>query len=690
MRAMLMAGAAALALAACQATGAPPSSGTASIEAAKAAPKPELGTWGVDKTAMKTSVKPGDDFFSYVNGAWLDTFEIPADKTNYGSFTVLADRSEERVRKIIEDAAAKSGAPGSVEQKIGDLYASFMDEAAVEAKGLAPLQGDLDAIAAAKTRADIATLMARPDISSNAIVRLFVDVDSKNTERYIVYATHSGIGLPDRDYYLVDNERFVKIRAAYKDFIAQMLTLGGVADAKAKAEKIYALEKKIAEAHWERTKRRDRDLTYNLMSVKELEAYAPGFPWASGMEVSGLGGQTEVVLREKDAFPKLAKLFADTPVDTWKAYLTFHALQNNASNLPKAFDDANFNFFGKTLSGQKEQRERWKRGVSLVNGALGEAVGQVYVEKYFPAESKAKMEELVANVKAAFAKRIDGLDWMTEETKKEARVKLASFTTKIGYPDKWKDYSALTVERGDLLGNVERAGLWRWNENISKLGKPIDRTEWFMNPQTVNAYYSPPRNEIVFPAAILQAPFFDPGADDAVNYGGIGAVIGHELGHGFDDQGRKSDGKGMLRDWWTKADADAFKARADRLGAQYDAYEPAPGHKVKGAFTMGENIGDLGGLTVAYEAYRLSLGGKEAPVVDGLSGDQRFFLAWGQIWRRKYREEDLINRLSTDPHSPSQYRSNGVVRNMDAWYAAFDVKPGDALYLAPEERVRIW
>jgi predicted metalloendopeptidase len=446
----------------------------------------------------------------------------------------------------------------------------------------------------------------------------------------------------------------------------------------------------MAEAHWERARRRDREATYNLMTLRELARYAPGLNWRLLFDEAGLADVEEIVAEEKDAFPKLARIFADTPVATWRDYLTFHVLSVHAAYLPAAFEEENFDFFQRTLNGQPMQRARWRRGVDLVSGAIGFEVGKVYVQRHFPSEAKAEMEELVDNLKAALAARLDAIDWMTEETKAEARDKLAGFTAKIGYPEEWEDYSALVVRRDDLIGNVRRVNEWAWNDQVAKLGAPIDPHEWLMTPQTVNAYYSPNRNEIVFPAAILQAPFFDPNADDAVNYGAIGAVIGHEIGHGFDDQGRKSDGRGMLRDWWTETDVAAFDTKAGALGAQYASYEPLPGHRLNAELTMGENIGDLGGLSMALEAYRMTFGGQPAPMLDGFTGDQRFFLSWAQIWRRKYRDEELINRISTDPHSPSEFRTNGVVRNMDAWYEAFGVEPGSALYLPPDHRVTIW
>ncbi len=660
----------------------------ATMEEAKASP--ELGTFGIDEASMDATVKPGDDFFRYVNGTWLDTFKIPADRTRYGSFTVLAERSEKQVRDIIENAAAKGGAQGSAEQKIGDLYASFMDTDTIEAKGMSPIQNDLDKINVAKSLDDVAVLMSSPQMRAGGIFGGGVNIDSKKPDQYAFTMGHAGLGLPDRDYYLKDDQRFKDIRVAYVKYIANMLDLAGIEGAAQKADAIMAIETKLAKDHWERKDRRNRDLTYNKMTMDELEEFAPGYPWHKAAEAAGLGDLDTLIVREKSAFPKLAKDFADTSVDDWKAFMTFKTLSNYARFLPKVYGDESFAFYGNTLRGQPKQRDRWKRGVAMVSGNLGEAIGQVYVKKYFPPESKKKMVDLVENLRTALGQHIDNLEWMSDDTKKEAHAKLAAFTPKIGYPDKWKDYSSMQIKRDDLVGNVRAANMWAYNDNISKLGQPIDKDEWFMSPQTVNAYYNPPRNEIVFPAAILQAPFFDPNADPAVNYGGIGAVIGHEMGHGFDDQGRKSDGTGMLRDWWTEEDAKAFEARTAKLGKQYDQFEPVEGHHVKGELTMGENIGDLGGLNFALSAYKLSLKGKEAPVIDGFSGDQRLFMSWAQVWRSKTRDKALINQLTTDPHSPGQYRANGVVRNIDAWYDAFNVQPGDAMYLPPEQRVKIW
>ncbi|MBL4597190.1 MAG: M13 family peptidase [Robiginitomaculum sp.] len=686
---LLAAGAAIAVLAACNTITQTEQAAVEQVEAVAMVKAAELGAWGIELDQMDHEAKPGDDFFRYVNGKWLDEFVIPADRTSYNSFTVLAERSEKQVRTIIQDAATANSPSGSPEQKIGDLYASFMDEAAIEANGLTSLQADLDLIAAATSNDEIAQIMVRRDLAANRLFGGFVNIDSKQTDEYAVYVNHGGLGLPNRNFYLDTDERSVVVRAGYQAYIAQMLGLAEAADAEAKAAVIMALETQIAEAHWDRVDRRNRDLTYNKMTMDELAAFAPGYPWAKANAVIGLDVDT-MIISEKSAFPKLAKIFGETSLDDWKAYLTFHALSSNATTLPKAFDDARFDFYGKTLSGQPEQRERWKRAVAVVNGNLGEAIGEVYVAKHFPPDSKQKMDVLVENVRTALGQRIDGLEWMSDDTKVEARSKLAAFIPKIGYTEKWNDYSSMHISRDDLFGNSKAGRIWRWNDQLSNLGKPIDKTEWFMNPQRVNAYYSPQRNEIVFPAAILQAPFFDPNADPAVNYGAIGAVIGHEMGHGFDDQGSKSDGTGTLRDWWSEADKKSFEARAAQLGDQYSQFSPLEGHNVNGKATMGENIGDLGGLTFALAAYHLSLNGEPAPVIDGFTGDQRLFMSWAQVWRGKFRDEAMINRLKTAPHSPNEYRTNGVVRNMDAWYTAFDIKEDDAMYLPPEQRVRIW
>ena len=688
MKNFLLCGVAAMTLAACGQQSANEAVADDVQQAAVDAGEPELGAFGVSTEYINENVKPGDDFYTHVSGGWLDTFEIPDEFSSYGSFTVLFERSEDRVRDIIEDAATGKNAAGSIEQKIGDFFASFTDVDAINEAGLDPIADDLSYLAGLETHEDVAAAFGRPDLGLNSIIGAWVDIDSKQTDRYIVYVTQSGLGMPNRSYYV--DEKFADKRPKYKALIEEFLTLAEIDNAAEKAQNIFDLEMAIAEVHWEPAKRRNRDLTYNLMTRDELKAFAPEMPWDATLDAAGLGEQNEFVIREDDAIQQLAAIFAQTPVETWAAYLQFHLLQSNAAVLPTAFDDANFAFFGTELRGTPKQRERWKRGVAAVNGSLGEAVGQIYVDRHFPADSKAQMEDLVDNLRAALDERLDTLPWMGEETKVAAHEKLEKFTPKIGYPEIWEDYADFDVDRGQPYQNNKTNNAFQWNDQISKLGGPIDRTEWFMTPQRVNAYYSPNRNEIVFPAAILQAPFFDPNADAAVNYGGIGAVIGHEIGHGFDDQGRKSDGDGVLRDWWTTQDAENFQKLADALGAQYATYEPIEGFPVNPELTMGENIGDVGGLAMAYHAYKLSLNGEEAPVIDGFTGDQRFFMAWAQVWKRVVREEALKNQIETDPHAPAQYRVNGVVRNMDAWYDAFGVTEDDELYLPPEERVQIW
>ena len=661
---------------------------SATREPVRTGPPAAIGSWGFALGDMDRGVDPGDDFYAYANGKWLENFEIPSDFSNYGAFTVLIERAEERVRSIVEDAKSAEAEEGTHAQRIGDFYTAYLDTDRIEALGWDAAKADLEALGALRTREAVARAMGRPDLGLEAPIGFWVDLDAKNTDRYVVNLTQAGLGLPDRDYYLEAN--FADERAAYGAYVQQVLEMGGIERAETKAQAILALETKIAEAHWPRAKTRDRDLTYNLMARSDLPRLAPGFPWAAYAEESGFAGEDDLNVRERDAIQKLAALFGATPVATWTAYLQFHYLNGHADVLPQALDEAHFALYGKTLSGTPEQRDRWKRGVIATNDALGEAVGRLYVERHFPPEAKAQMEALVENVKRAFRERLAELDWMSDETKAQALAKLEAFRAKIAYPDVWEEYEGLVLRADDALGNAKRVSKWQHQDEIAKLGGPVDRNEWFMTPQTVNAYYSGLRNEIVFPAAILQPPFFDPNADPAVNYGGIGAVIGHEIGHGFDDQGRKSDGRGMLRDWWTAEDKTRFEGRAQNLGAQYGGYEPIADMPLNPELTMGENIGDLGGLTLAHHAYHLALNGEAAPVLDGFTGEQRFFLAWAQVWKRKYREAELRQRIVTDPHSPSEFRTNGIVRNMDAWYEAFGVEAGDDLYLPPEARVAIW
>ncbi len=673
----------------------PPPASPKSTETSSAMPtgrKPKLGTFGVDLTGLDTSTKPGKDFNAYASGHWMKETQIPSDRSRWGMFDALREEADANVRTILDEAkAAREKAPaGSNTRKVADFYASYLDTAALDQKGLAPAKAALDAIAAAKSHDDVVKLMARPDLPTDGPISAETTLDEKDPDRYVVGISHSGLGLPEREYYLKKDAQFVEIRAKYLAHLTKMLELSGDKKAAESAKAILELETKIAEHHWPIADRRERDKTYNRRTVAELQKEAPEFPWKTFLDTLGYGRETSVVVSEVTAVPKLAKLFKATPVGTWRAYLSYHFLRASADVLPTAFDQEVFDFTGRTLNGQPQQRDRWKRAVSAVNHAIGEAVGEIYVSRFFQPRAKAEMDRLVENLRKGYAARIQSVDWMTPETKKVALEKLAAFRPKIGYPSKWKNYATLEVVAGDAYGNARRAQVWHHEEMKNKLGKPTDRDEWFMTPQTVNAYYNPVFNEIVFPAAILQPPFFDADADPAVNYGGIGGVIGHEMGHGFDDQGAKSDAKGVLRTWWGQADIDAFQKRTDALADQYAAFEPLPGIKVNGRLTLGENIGDVGGLTVAHRAYQLSLDGKPAPTIDNYTGDQRFFLGWAQVWRTIIRDQALRNQVLTDPHSPAMYRVNGVVRNLDAWYTAFDVKEGDALYLAPSKRVRIW
>jgi len=649
-----------------------------------------IGAWGVDLAARDLSVDPGDDFFRYANGTWLANTQIPSDRTRWGTFDILRDKADRDQRVIIEEVALAGGAPGSTQQKIADYYNAHLNQDAIDALGLAPIQPEIDEVNALRDHEAAVRLAARPGVAVNFPIAAYVSLDERNPDRYCVGMTHAGLGLPEREYYRRTDGQFPALRQAYEAHIAQLLTLANQSDPAGKARAIVAFETQIAERHWPIADRRDRSRTYNPQTRAQLAALAPRFPWDAAFEAQGLGAVNEVIVGELSAIGPLANLFMDTRISTIRAYLVYHLIRNNASVLPRNIDNAVFDFYGKTLNGQPQQRERWKRSVDATNAALGEAVGQIYVQRHFPPEAKAQMTELVENLRRAYGERIDRLSWMSAETKVAAREKLATFRPKIGYPDRWRDYSALEVRAGDAFGNTKRYQLWDWQHDLDRLGRRTDRDEWFMTPQTVNAYYNPVFNEIVFPAAILQPPFFDPNADAAVNYGAIGGVIGHEMGHGFDDQGAKSDAQGVLRDWWNANDVAAFTQVTDRLVAQYDQFSPLEGINVNGRLTLGENIGDNGGLQVAYHAYTLHLGGQPAETLDGITGDQRFFLGWAQAWRALIRDEALRNQVLTDPHSPAIYRCNGTVRNMDAWYAAFNVTEDDDLYLAPADRVTIW
>ena len=653
---------------------------------------PHYGAYGFDKSGEDPSVRPGDDFFRYANGDWLKRVDIPGDRTRFGNFDILSVLSENRVHAILEQASAKALPPTDPEAKIGAAYHAFMDEPTIERLGAAPLQGDLARVRQADTRGKIAALMGDHHRASESIFGVGIGQDAKHPDRYAIQMRTGGLGLPDKDYYLKDTPRFTEIRAAYKAYIAQMLTLAGWSDPQANAAAILAFETDLARVSWDRAELRDRDKTYNPTTVPALAQTAPGFDWRAYMAAADLGGESDLILTDNTAVPAKAAVFARTPVPVLQAWLAFNIADGMAAELPVRFVQARFAFRNKELAGQPELQVRWKRGVATVNSELGEDVGRVYVRDYFAPEAKAQMLELVGNLKTAFRARLEREPWMTPATRQEAVNKLAAFHVKIAYPDTWRDYSALKISPDDAYGDAERSRSFEWDYRRDRLHKPVDRQEWGMTPQTVNAYYSSTMNEIVFPAAILQPPFFDPHADPAINYGGIGGVIGHEMTHGFDDQGRKSDGSGALRDWWTPEDAVKFKARADRLGRQYDTYVLAsvPADHIQGQLTMGENLADSGGVNLALDAYHASLHGRPAPVIDGLTGDQRVFLAWAQVWRGKSRDEALVQQLHTDPHSPNEARVNAVVRNVDAWYTAFDVKPTDKLYIAPEDRVHIW
>ena len=642
---------------------------------------------------MDRSVPPGASFYRYANGHWLATTPIPPDKSNYGLFTALSDLSDERTREIIETS---SGAPGSEERSISDLYRSFLDEAAIEAKGLAPLQNRLKEIASIRNKTGVVHEFARLARElEDSPLETQVGQDDRDPEHHIANLGQGGLGLPDRDMYDPEAKPFAEVRTGYQRYATTLFELAQLPHAHERALAVYALEEKLAKSHWTRVQNRDAQKTYNKLSLAELTALAPGVPWAPWLEDVGLKGQSHLNVNQPPAIAAVGRLLDSEPLAVWKDYLALRTLSASAPYLPKAFVAAWFDMYGKTLSGTPELKARWRRGVDLVVRRLGEAVGKLYVAKYFSPDTKASADQLVHNLLIAMGQRLDGLQWMSPQTKAKAKAKLATYNPKIGYPKKWRDYSSLRVEAGDALGNVQRAAAFEYDRLLAKLGKPVDREEWGMPPMMVNAYYNPTLNEIVFPAAILQPPFFDPNADPALNYGGIGAVIGHEISHGFDDQGAQYDADGTLRNWWTDEDTGKFKEATRRLVAQYATYCPLPAQPdkpaqcVNGELTLGENIADLAGLTVAYSAYQLALAGKPAPVLDGFTGDQRFFLGWAQIWRRVYRDQELSNRLVTDSHSPSEFRT-AVSRNLDPWYAAFTPRPSDPLFLEPEQRVKIW
>jgi endothelin-converting enzyme/putative endopeptidase len=648
-----------------------------------------LGDWGVETQFISDSIDPGDDFFRFVNEGWLNSAEYPAGFSSLNGFTELYLQTEERIQGIIQEVAAGNPEPGSTEYQIGTLYNDYLDQERIEELGIAPLQDGIDAALGASTHEDIAALMG--GLSYPSIMSFGVTIDPGDPTRYVISTGQSGLGLPNRDYYLRDDEPFPGHRAAYVDYMAGVFDRAGIENGRERAEAILAFETAIAEIHWTRAQARDRIANYDLQTVSELMDYAPGFPWESFINAAGGEGQSEIIVNTNTAVQGLAQLFSETPVDTLQSYLTFHYIDNHTAMLPEAYDTASWEFYSQRLNGTEEQRPRELRAVAFVNGRFGEGLGQVYVERYFPPEYRAQMTELVDYLRRAFADRLETLEWMDDETRAEAFDKLEAFIPKIGYPEVWRDFSTIDIVEGDLIGNSHRVAEWYREDSRSRLGGPIRQWEWFMSPQTVNAYYSSQRNEIVFPAAILQPPFFDPNADMAVNFGAIGGVIGHEMGHGFDDQGSRSDGTGLQRNWWTDFAREQFESRTSVLGAQYDSFCPIEGDCVRGAQTMGENIGDLGGLSIALHAYRMYLedhgGGEE---IDGYTPEQRFFMAWAQVWRGIRTEDSMRTRLISGVHSPNQYRTNGVVRNMDAWYEAFNISEDDELYLPPDQRVSIW
>jgi putative endopeptidase len=660
---------------------------------AHAASAAQARATGIDTQFIQPAVRAQDDFYQHLNGKWLATAEIPADKSSWGAFQQLQENTLPQLRGIIEKAAATNAAKGTDEQRIGDFYASFMDEARLEQLGTAPLAAELAKIAALKDKSELPALLAHlGEIGVNIPFDYGIHQDNKDSTKYVADIGQGGLGLPDRDYYLkLDDAKLADARAKYLVHGQKMLALAGDKNAAAAAKAIVDFETELAKVQWTRVELRDPVKAYNKVELADMSKVAPDYDWKTWLDAAGIAGKTTYVIVGQPTYLKgFAQVANKTPLETWKAYLTLHLVDAYAPYLSKAFVDERFDFYGRTLSGVTENQPRWKRGVGAVERTQGESLGKLYVAEYFPAERKARMEALVKNLLAAYRESIDKNTWMSAATKKEAQAKLAKFTPKIGYPNKWKDYSKLVVERGDLVGNVMRSHVVEANRELNKLGKPIDRDEWGMTPQTINAYYNPEMNEIVFPAAILQPPFFDADADDAANYGGIGAVIGHEISHGFDDQGAQYDGNGNLRDWWTPADHKNFAARTKMLVQQYSAYEPLPGYHVNGELTLGENIADNSGLAIAYKAYQISLKGKKAPVIDGVTGEQRLYMGWAQVWRAKMRDPAQIVQVKTDPHSPARFRADGALKNQPGFYEAFGVKKGDKMYLAPKERVIIW
>ncbi len=656
------------------------------------APQKTVLASGLEQANIDKSVRPQDNFYRYINGGWMNNNKIPDDKTSIGSFNDLYDQSVEDVKAIIEELAATDDLKmGSDEQKVADLFRSFMNTEARDNLGTTPVQSIFDAINELQSKNDLAQFFGTySTVGISNPLGIYIDIDEKDSTSYAAYVTQSGLNLPDRDYYFNDAERFVTLRAGYLAHIEKMLTIANLPNAAESAKNIMALETKLADSHWTRVERRDSEKSYNKIAIDDLSTLSDKFNWQTFLAAEGIAKQKNIIIRQPSFIEGFGKVFDETTLSTWQQYLTFNTLNAFASYLTTELDNENFDYFSKQLSGRKEQRPQWKRGVSVVNRNLGEVIGKVYVARHFTPEAKSRMSELVENLRDAYGSSIDNLSWMSDDTKKAAQIKLAAFTPKIGYPDQWEDYSKLSINPDRLVGNLIRARKVSGEKELAKLGGPIQKWEWHMTPQTVNAYYNPPANEIVFPAAILQPPFFNMKADDAVNYGGIGAVIGHEMGHGFDDQGSKYDATGNLRNWWTEQDLKEFATRTKALVEQYASYQVFDDLNVNGELTLGENIGDLSGVTIAYKAYKASLNGKEAPVIDGLTGDQRFFMGYAQIWRGKIVEKSMRNRVTTDPHSPGEFRVLGILSNVDKFYETFDVKEGDAMYIAPDKRVKIW
>lgn len=649
-----------------------------------------FGAWGIDTDGMDNSVRPGDDFHGFVNGSWLQQFDIPADKARYSNWDILRERATEKVDAIIKDLAANSNEPGTPEQQVGDYYASYMDTDTLDTLGANPILTELKRISNLREHSDLTPLLG--DIHTTSPFAVGIIPDPKDTNRYAVILGQDGLGMPDRDYYLNNDERFQGFRAAYLNYIDRLFELAGQDPNRERSERILALETRLANAHKSKTHNRDINNVYNPMSPAELQALAPQLDWPAVLQQLGIADQKMLIVSQPETFRDSAALLAETPLQHWREYFSFHLLRNSAGNLSGAFEQASFEFFSRTLRGIQEPRARWKRGSDRVNRALGEVIGKIYVERHFPPAAKASMDELVGNLRAAFEERLRDNSWMDAPTRTAALNKLATFEPRIGYPTRWQDYNGLIIDPADLFGNTRRVADFNWALRLQRLPGEVDRELWSTPPQTVNAFYNSLLNQITFPAGVLQPPFFDPEADAAVNYGAIGAVIGHEIGHGFDDQGRRFDEKGLLRDWWSESSEDNFQSRADRLVAQFSSFEPVTGVFVNGELTLGENIGDLGGVEMAFAAYQrhIEQSGEPAPVLDGFSGEQRFFMSWAQVWRGKVREAAQRQSVLTNVHSPMKYRANGVVRNIDAWYEAFGIPRDAALYLAPKDRVSIW